>query len=363
MKKAGIIGLGLLGGSLAKALKNRAEFETVVACSRNESSLKQALKEGIIDNYSLSVSDIFYDCDIIFICTPVNKILNYITALIPFLHTDCIITDVGSTKKSLYEAMLPYDKKVCFIGGHPMAGSEQTGYEASKDYLFENCYYVLTPLPSVSSEKVALLSDLVKTFGAIPLVIPPDQHDFIVGTISHVPHVVASSLVNMVKKLDGHEKYMATLAAGGFKDITRIASSSSEMWSSISVDNKTEILKITTILKNILTEFESHLICDNETAIFDFFKEAKDYRDNFSNKSPGTFIKVFEILVDVVDKPGIIATIATTLSVNNINIKNIGIINNREYENGIMQIIFDNENNRNKSIKILEEMNFTVYQK
>lgn len=360
MKKVGIIGLGLIGGSLAKALKAKYPLE-IAASNRSEQPLLDAFNDGIIDKYSLTVNEIFEGCDIVFICTPVAKIAGYIESLMPFIPSGCILTDVGSTKNNIYEQALKFED-ICFIGGHPMAGSEKTGYKASTDYLFENAYYIITPLPSVPAEKIKLFCGLIERIGAIPITTPPDKHDFAVAAISHLPHIIAGTLVNTVKGLETDDKLLQTLASGGFRDITRIASGSPEMWHSICTENKNQILNALTSFKNCLNGIEGLIAGDND-GVYSFFESAKDFRDSIDNRASSQYIKSYALLIDIVDRPGSIATVATLLSVNNINIKNIGIVNNREYEGGIMQILLESETDMKKSILLLTEMNFTIYKK
>ncbi len=358
MLKVGIIGLGLIGGSIAKALKLKLNAE-VVAFNRSKESLLAAFKENIITKYSVDDLKIFENCDCIFICTPVDKITEYVDKLLPYIKKSCIITDVGSTKNSICEKMRKY-KDIYFIGGHPMAGSEKTSYFSAKEYLLENAYYILSPASNIPENVVNNFIDIIKKIGAVPIILNSEYHDHTVAAISHIPHIVAASLVNMVKELDGKKGYMHSLAAGGFKDITRIASGSPEMWNGICKENKTEILKAVKYFKNVLNEFEESLFSNNEKEVYNFFETAKNYRNSFSDKNTGIIAKTYDIFLNVCDKPGIIATISTHLSVNNINIKNIGIINNREFENGILQISFENEVEKEKSIKLLKELNFEI---
>lgn len=357
----GIIGLGLMGGSLAKALKSRCDNPHIVAFNRNIEILKKAYDDNVIDEYSFEIDSKFKKCDIIFICTPVSKIIDYIIKLLPIINNDCIITDVGSTKSSIFKDILDLKQDVCFIGGHPMTGSEKAKYDSSKEHLYENAYYILSPLPDVSDQKINILVEIVKKIGAIPILLSPNKHDYVVAAISHVPHVIAAAIVNLVHKLDTNDRYMYTLAAGGFKDITRIASSNPEMWQNISIENKQEILNVLKEFKLILNEYELILNNNDTQKIFSYFDKAKEYRDSFSNMNPLPSSKYYEIYVDVLDKLGSIATVSTMLSVNNINIKNIGIINNREFGNGVLQIVFDTKEAQLKSIKLLEEMNYSVY--
>jgi len=244
-----------------------------------------------------------------------------------------------------------------------MTGSEQTRYSASKETLYENAYYILTPCENVPSQKIDMLNNIIKAIGAIPIVIPPKKHDYVVSAISHVPHVIAAAIVNLVHELDDDKKYMYTLAAGGFKDITRIASSSPDMWQNISRENKEQILNVLAEFKKIIEQYEFKLSNDDYEGIWNYFNEAKIYRDSFANRNTAHFMEYYDIIVDVPDKTGSIATVAALLSSNNINIKNIGIINSREYENGALQISFDSKEAQKRSIELLKKINFKAYEK
>lgn len=360
MKKIGIIGLGLIGGSLAKCLKARKKDIEITAMNRSQQSLTDALADGAIDSYSLNDMSIFKDCDIVFVCTSVDKIPHYVEKLLPHIKKDCIITDVGSTKKIIYDEMLKF-KDINFIGGHPMAGSEKTGYKSSKAHLFENAFYILTPNNNVTDKMVSEMTEIVKLIGAVPLVLNPDYHDYTVAAISHVPHIIASALVNTVKSLDDENQYMHSLAAGGFKDITRIASSSPEVWSSICNDNSDKILAVLKTFREQIEYIEKELNKNN--SLHSFFDNAREYRNTFAHRTPITRDNQYEIYIDITDQPGAIAVIATLLSIDGINIKNIGIINNREYSDGALQIVFSEPSHRDKAKEILKLRNYTVLNK
>ncbi|MEI3163954.1 MAG: prephenate dehydrogenase [Lachnospirales bacterium] len=360
MKKIGIIGLGLIGGSLAKSLKSKYDDIEISAMNRSEQSLIDALADKVIDQYSLTDMSIFKDCDIVFVCTSVDKIPSYVEKLIPYIKEDCIITDVGSTKKAIYDEMLKF-KNIHFIGGHPMAGSEKTGYKSAKAHLFENAFYILTPTPNVSKDMIDKMTELVKATGAVPIVLDPDYHDYTVAAISHAPHIIASALVNTVEELDDENCYMHSLAAGGFKDITRIASSSPEVWSSICNDNKSKILSVLKKFRENIETIEKEL--SNDTDLYSFFNKAREYRNTFANRKPITICTQYEIYIDIADQPGAIAIIATILSSHNINIKNIGIVNSRDYSEGALLIAFSEPSQKEKAKEILETMNFTVLNK
>lgn len=362
IKKIGFIGLGLIGGSLAKAIKNSNPSPYIVAYDINSDSLRMAKESHTIDDYTLKLDDNFSDCDIIFLCAPVKYNIEALKQLLPILNSNCIVTDVGSTKLDIMSEVkrLEFNN---FIGGHPMTGSEKTNYESSSSHLFENAYYILTPMESTQSDMLHTLQQIILSIGALPVIVDSKEHDYITATISHVPHIIASALVNVVKELDNEDGYMHTLAAGGFKDITRIASSSPTMWQQICLTNKDQILDVIISFQDALDKIKNHISSKNNEEIYNFFLTARDYRDSFSNKKLGPIVKYYEIVVDVVDKPGIIAEIATLLSNNSISIKNIGIINNRESEQGVLEIIFYDALSQQKSIELLTKMNYKVYKR
>ena len=358
--KVGIIGLGLIGGSLCKALRNRCGVKEIVAFNRSEDVLITAKSEGVIDNYALSITDMFKGCDIVFICTPVDKIFDYAKQLIPIVGKDCVISDVGSTKGHLYDKMKTLGDSITYIGGHPMAGSERFRYNASKEHLFENAYYIIAPGENVPEEKIAEFKETVTKIGAIPVIISPYEHDYAVASISHVPHIIAAALVNNVKKLDSDKEYMHLLAAGGFKDITRIASSSADMWESITFENKEDIISVLDSFSEVINDIRSNIMNDNTDYVYNYFLNAQQYRNTFNTTTPKAFVRRYEIDVDVLDRPGSIAIITVLFSSHGINIKNMGIVNNRESNSGVLNFAFDSEEDRMKSVQLLRDMNYEV---
>lgn len=355
----GIIGLGLMGGSLAKALKEKIDC-TIIAYNYTEDDLILAKEEKIIESYTFgdfsnTNKEIFKNCEIVFFATPVSLIEEQIYELLPFLPPNAIISDLGSTKHSIYEKM--EEKKVKFIGGHPMTGSEKTGYKNSLSFIFENAYFVLTPTTSVLQNELTLFTKLIEKIGAIPIIMDGKSHDEAVSGISHSPHIIAAALVNTVSSLD-KDNYMHTLAAGGFKDITRIASSSPQMWTDISINNKKEIISFLNNFKNNL-DTAIELINQNKAPeIFSFFENSKKYRDTFGYTKG--INEVYKITVFVEDKSGIIGLVSNILGYYNISIKNVGIKNSREFYEGVLEIEFYNAIDREKSIEVLKNMNFNI---
>ena len=250
-----------------------------------------------------------------------------------------------------------------FIGGHPMTGSEKSGYANATSYLLENAYYILTPSRQMSSELVQDFKEFIHSLGAIPLLLGFEEHDYVTAAISHLPHILAATLVNLVKKLDTPEETMKTIAAGGFRDITRIASSSPVMWQEVCLANQKQILQLLDSFIDALETIKKEIAIQNKAELFDFFQSAKDYRDSFSLKSSGPIPKSFEVYCDLIDETGGIATLATILAQNHINIKNIGIIHNREFQDGVLHIEFYDEDALQKALILLRDYHYTVYER
>lgn len=358
----GFIGLGLIGGSLAKALKQRKPECRILAYTRSESTCSQAFKEHTIDIICKSPSDLlFAACDCIFLCAPVGTNIEALKQLKDVVRHDCILTDVGSVKTDIHEAVTQLGLDGRFIGGHPMTGSEKSGYANSVPHLFENSYYIITPSDNTSPEWIEAYRDLASSIGALPIVLNYREHDFATAAISHLPHLIAASLVNTVHDLDSKEELMKMLAAGGFKDITRIASSSPEMWEQICVSNSRNISQVMDTFIQLMEDARTEMNSGNGNAIYKVFERSREYRDSFSSRSLGSIKKTYRIFCDIVDESGAIATIATTLAVNGISIKNIGIVHNREFDEGVLQIEFYEEEPSLKAAAVLEQHRYKVW--
>ncbi len=357
MYKVGIIGIGFLGGSLARSLSKSSKVESIIAFDTNTESLIKAQSEGVINKYTTEVNEEFKDCNIIFICTPVSFITEYAKILEGIVREDCVITDIGSTKKTIIEGVKNLD--INFVGGHPMIGSERSGFETSKEILFENSYYIIVKSKKSNESSLEILKELVLELKAIPIVINEDEHDYITAVISHVPHIVAYSLVNLLKQSDDVNETMKTLAAGGFKDITRIASSDPTMWENICHENKEQILKVMDDLLDIFEKVKKQIKDGERDDIYNFFEESKNFRDSFVNrKINGNTMP--ELDVSIKDENGAIAKVTTILSNNNIGIKNIEVVNNRENNYGALKIIFPSYFKRDEALNILKDNGFEV---
>ena len=222
MITCGFVGLGLIGGSIARALKANRKDIVIIACDPNEETLKLATEQKIADEAYPAPCDAFTACDYIFLCAPVSHNDENLLKILSYRKKDCILTDVGSVKTPINSLIHSLGLTDCFIGGHPMAGSERIGFANSKAGLLENAYYILAPAPQVPAAKIAEFQGLVTSMGAIPLQVESQKHDYVTAAVSHLPHIVAAALVHLVQDHDDAQGLMKSIAAGGFKDITRI---------------------------------------------------------------------------------------------------------------------------------------------
>lgn len=362
LKKIGFVGLGLIGGSIAKAVRTYYPDCEIIAFDKNRETLALAVQEGTIHTACSSIDDNFKGCSYIFLCAPVSYNTAYLSQLKEIMSDGCLLSDVGSVKTSIHEEVISLGLEDRFVGGHPMAGSEKSGFANSKAHLIENAYYILTPASKVPQETVGRYRDFVASLKAIPLVLDYREHDYITGTISHLPHLIAAALVNYVHDTDTKDGLMKALAAGGFKDITRIASSSPVMWQQICLKNRENITEILDGYIESLRRVRASVDAGSEEALYSFFESSRDYRDSMPNSSAGPIKKQFALYCDIIDEAGGIATIATILASNNINIKNIGIVHNREFEEGVLRIEFYDEDSSAKASGLLKKYRYVVYE-
>lgn len=346
-----VIGLGLIGGSLALCIKKEHKESVIIGYDVNDEQAKLAKVLGVIDEYVQTIPQGAVDADIIIISTPVNQteiIINLFAGL--QLKQDVIITDTGSTKRKVaHAAESILLQGITFIGGHPMAGSHKSGVTAAKDILFENAFYLLTPDERIPQNKVELLKTWLKGTKAKFLTITPDEHDYLTGIVSHFPHIIAASIVRQTEKLAESRSLVPRLAAGGFRDITRIASSSPEMWRDILLQNKEVLLELLDVWQQEMTSIKMLLEKENSPAILTYFKEAKQYRDGLPIKEKGAIPAFYDLFVDIPDVPGIISEITGYLAKERISITNIRILETREEIYGVLVISFQTEEDRLKA--------------
>lgn len=280
-------GLGLIGGSIARAIRAKyPQTHIQVYTRRKNPDLEAGMRDGIISTLHNSIDKSFCDCDVLFLCAPVLTNIQVLSQLKPLINANCIITDVGSVKGDIHKEITRLDMEQNFIGGHPMAGSEKTGYANSSATLLKHCFYLLTPTKQTTEENLHRLKALIACTESTPIILDPTRHDTITAAISHVPHIVAAALVNLVQQNEDEHSYMKAFAAGGFKDITRIASSSPEMWESICLSNKESICAFLEQMISQLHEIQRNIASEDNETIRAFFKSASDYRNSIKDNTP-----------------------------------------------------------------------------
>jgi len=282
-----IIGVGLIGGSFAKALKKANMVKHVVGYGRQEDNLKTALDSGIIDEYSLNLQYAVNNADVIFIATPVSTFFDIFTQLKGHIKDSAIITDGGSTKLNVINMAKQVFGQVPnnYVPGHPIAGTENSGASAAFAELFENHKVILTPLLSSDNNlntdpgALSIISNLWEATGAEIICMDAEHHDLVLGATSHLPHIIAFSLVNTLATLN-ERKEIFEYAAGGFKDFTRIASSNPKMWQDICMANKDVLLSHLNHFQEDLSDVISALENDDTNYLNHIFSRAKSTRDS-----------------------------------------------------------------------------------
>ena len=335
----GFVGLGLIGGSIARAIRKYMPGARILAFTPHPETVQEAVDDGVVNEYVSAVGE----------------------GLKPWIREGMILTDVGSTKADIHRAVRAAGLQKNFIGGHPMAGSERIGYRNSKSGLLENAYYILTPEPEAAEDDVNWMFSFAQAIKALPLVVSPERHDYAVAAISHVPHVISASLVNLVRESDDASQFMKTIAAGGFKDITRISSSSPVMWEQICMTNTDNIRILLDRYIESLLVFRNSLDSRDNSSINEFFDSARQYRESFADITSGPINRSYILHVDIEDRPGVLAEVVMYLAIAGINIKNIGITHNREYQQGVLRVECHSSDGLSKARELLTNRNYSVY--
>lgn len=351
-KKVLVIGLGLIGASLCRAIKK--ESITLYGWDQLTESREIAKDLGIVDEVPQNI-EIATEMDIIILAVPVQTSLNYLNKLAKLpLKDQVIVTDTGSTKSEILKLArtLPFT----FIGGHPMAGSHKSGVKAANPNLFEEAYYILCP--EKEDQQLTQLQELLTPTRAKFVVIDPASHDEMVGVLSHLPHIVASGLVKMSDALAETYPRSTQLAAGGFRDITRIASSDPKMWTDILLTNRTILLNLLNDWQKQMDDVKRYLIEENQSAIYDFFDQAKHSRDNLPAKDQGAIPAFYDLYVSIPDIAGAVAQVLTTLSQAGLSIINLKIQETREDIFGVLELSFKNREDLLLGKQLIESENF-----
>ncbi len=352
-----IVGVGLIGGSLALGLKRAGLTDRVVGVS-SEHTIHEARELGVIDDgcgYD-EIADAVSEARVVFLCTPIHRIIELLPVVMRSVPSGSIVSDVGSTKVEIVRAAATAARPdAIFIGGHPMAGSEQSGVGAADPFLFQNAMYVLTPTADTPSPLVASFGDGLARLGARVISLAPDVHDRVAAGVSHLPQLIALSLVEFVGKRNEEEPAHLRMAAGGFRDMTRIASSPFRMWRDILQTNSEEIRHAIGDFRKYLDAIEGDL--DDASS---HFENANEIRGTIPRDAKGFISPLSDVLVRVEDRPGILARMTTAIADAGISIMDIELLKIREGEGGTFRLAFHDSETAARAVEILCRTGFSA---
>ena len=285
-KKITLVGVGLLGGSLGMALRKRRLVRSVVGFVRRPASVAECESFGAVHEATLDLRQAIAGADLIVLCTPIAQMRGLAKQFLPFLKRGAVVTDVGSVKGSVVRELESLVAKAGghFVGSHPMAGAEKMGVSAAHADLFRNAICVITPTRRSNLAAVRKVERLWKSVGGRLLRLSPEAHDDFVSRSSHLPHVVAAQLANLVLHPD-HPEEQELLCANGFRDSTRIASSSPEMWRDIALANRKNLARALKSFGTGLHKFQRALATGDATAVAEFFEQARERREAWAQRA------------------------------------------------------------------------------
>jgi prephenate dehydrogenase len=278
--KLAVVGVGLIGGSLALALKEAGAVGSVVGIGRGLPNLETALRLGVVDSFTQNLVEGVVDADVVFLATPVRALGAVAAQAMPYLKPGAIITDGGSVKQAVIDAIEPHLREdIQFVPGHPIAGTENSGSEAAFASLYRQRRCILTPTARTSAAALERMSRMWQLVGSQVVVMDVEKHDRVLAAISHLPHMVAYALVNAVGAYDRYNENILEYSAGGFRDFTRIASSDPTMWRDIALTNRDALIEMMEQFETFFAELKADIALGSGERLFEFFHRSKQSRD------------------------------------------------------------------------------------
>ncbi len=354
--KIAIIGLGLIGGSIAKSIRSFSSNHKISAFD-NPEILEKAFQQNVIDQKLSSFEDAL-ESDLIFICLPVDSSITVFEKLAGRIKSGQILTDVCGVKSIFQEIWDSEERKGFYIGGHPMTGKEKSGFENSDPILFENCVYILNE-SATELQVIDSFTEIIHQLGAKITFLNPKVHDIIVASVSHLPQLVSVSLINSANFRESAINFF-DYAAGGFRDMTRIASSEFRIWEPIIRLNKKNIIQAIDNFISDLEQIKKSISKEDYKKLSEKFESARVKRDEIPKSNKGFIHQIYDVFVFVKDEPGVISKISTALFENKINIKDIELLKIREGSGGTFRIAFESEDDADKATKVIEKIGFST---
>lgn len=342
MGSLAIIGTGLMGGSLGLAARARGLASPVVGFDVDTKALELAIERGALDEAATNVGEAVAGADLVFISTPLRVIVEIFEEMSPALSPGTLVTDVGSTKSRVVrEVRSRVPRGVHFIGGHPIAGSEREGITAADPELYRGAYWILTPTDETDPTAYGSLVRFLGGLDAKVLALPAERHDELLALTSHVPQVLASVLMGFASDVAGDEEGLPLTAGGGFRDMTRLAASPSDMWVEILRDNRKAALEALDAFRESLSEARRLLVEEDWAELGDLLANARTARLSMPEK-PGVRVEdLVEVDVEIPDRPGALADITTAVGESGVNIEDLDIVHSAEGSRGTVRLLVE----------------------
>lgn len=357
LPRVSVLGLGLMGGSLSWAL-TRAGYE-VTGWDRDRETVLQASRIGVVGRVCFDLPPAVADAELIFVATPVRSIASVIDAAMPFTRPGTVFSDLGSVKEAVIAqvaAVMPQDR--FFVPGHPMTGSEQQGVAAADPFLFQNAAYILMEDTRTPPALIQLVAAAVKATGAHLLMLSAAEHDRIVAFVSHLPHLLAAALAITAGKEEEDHPGTLNLAGGGFRDTTRIATGSPELWEEIILSNRVKVLAALDAFQKELNSLKQVLGEADGSGLRRFLQRGRETRLQIPAKNKGFLTLLHEMVVTIEDKPGTIDAVLRHLAQAGLNIKDIEILRVREGDGGTLRLALENEAAVDEAVRVLTGRGF-----
>jgi prephenate dehydrogenase len=356
-----ILGLGLMGGSLGLAISNAALAVRVIGFDKDEGVRAKALKLGAITHTADSLPQAVADAELIFIATPVRSIPAVFAEAAALMKPDSIVTDVGSTKAGLVEQvgeLVPAG--VHFIGGHPVAGSEKEGIDAATADLYSGCLWILTPTEATSPAAYGRLVRFLTALECRVLALDPRRHDEALALTSHLPQLVSSTLMGFASDVAKTGEGLPLLTAGGFKDMTRIAGSSPDLWVDIIRENRPALLGLVRRFQEAFGLAAVYVEQGDWEGLRGWLEDSRVARRSLAAKPGLAPAELVELLIPVSDRPGVLSEITTTVGEAGVNIEDLNIVHSAEGGRGVIHLSVNGRAGADSARSALEKKGYRV---
>jgi len=356
--RVAVIGVGLMGGSLGLAARERAGVSTVSGYGRNRENLELARERGAITVIADSLEEAAAGADLIFVATPVRLVLDHVRQALRAAPAGAVVTDVGSTKGALMRDLSEQEQRRC-IGGHPLCGSEAAGVANARAGLYEGATYFLTPGMHVDPDAFQLVHGFVSSIGARPVAIDPEQHDRLMALMSHLPHVLANVLMTQAGHHSGARD--ALLAAGpSFRDLTRVAGSNRRVWTDIFLENRSALLSELETFQDGLRQMAAALAASDAEGLGETIARAAEDRERMLSVSSLVPGELYRLVVKIPDRPGSIREITVALGDANINMEDIALHHMSAELGGTLTVYVGGEDVCRRGAQVLEGLGYEV---